>query len=253
MYFLFSKLLTFLLSPFFWVIILLFIALFAKKANKKRNFLIISILVLFIFSNAFLSNEVTNLWEAKPVKLTNVGKYDYAIVLGGFSSYDTTYSKVKFHEASDRMWQALQLYHLKKVKKLFISGGSGKLMHQDESEADKVKAYLISINVPESDIIMEMTSRNTHENASNTALWLKKHHPNAQCLLVTSASHMRRALGCFKKENVNVTSFATNYYAEKRTFEFDKLVIPSVEVLMSWQATIKEMFGYLTYKIMRYC
>jgi uncharacterized SAM-binding protein YcdF (DUF218 family) len=253
MFFLFSKLLSFLLSPFFWVIILLFFALFAKKANKKRNYLILSILLLFLFSNAFLSNEMANLWEAKPVPLNNVGKYDYAIVLGGFSAYDTTYAKVKFFESSDRLWQALQLYHLKKVKKIFISGGSGKLMHQEETEADKVKAFLISLNVPECDIVMEMTSRNTHENAMNTALWLKKHHSNAKCLLVTSAGHMRRAMGCFRKENVNVTSYPTHYFAARRTYEFDRLVIPSVEVLMGWQGTIKEMFGYLTYQVMRYC
>jgi uncharacterized SAM-binding protein YcdF (DUF218 family) len=205
-----------------------------------------------VFSNAFLSNEVNNLWEAKPVKINNIGTFDYAIVLGGFSSYDTVYSKMKFSEASDRLWQALQLYHQKKVKKLFISGGSGKLMHQDETEADKVKTFLISLHVPEDDIILEMTSRNTHENAANTALWLKKHHPNAKCLLVTSASHMRRAIGCFKKEKVNVTSFATNYYAEKRKFEFDGLVIPSAEIILGWQNTLREIVGFLTYKIIRY-
>ncbi len=253
MFFLLSKLLSFILAPYFWFITLLFIALFTKKANKKRNYIMVAIAVLFIFSNTFLSNEINNLWEAKPLKTSNIGHFDYAIVLGGFSSYDTTYSKVKFLDASDRLWQALQLYHLKKVNKLMISGGSGKLLHQDESEADKVKAFLISLNVPEKDIIMEITSRNTHENAVNTASWLKKHHPNAQCLLVTSAGHMRRALGCFKKANVNVTSFSTNYYAEPRSLEFDKLILPSADVIAGWQATIKEMVGFVTYKIMRYC
>jgi uncharacterized SAM-binding protein YcdF (DUF218 family) len=227
-------------------------ALFSKQASRKKKFLIFGLLILYLFSNKFIFNEVGHKWEVPLSKLENVGKYDYAIVLGGFSSFDTTCAKIKFNEASDRLWQGLQLYYQKKVRKIFISGGSGSVLHQDETEADKVKAFLLSIHVPESDIIMEMTSRNTHENAVNTQAWLKKHDPGARCLLVTSAAHMRRAKGCYKKEEVNVTPYAAHMLSDPRRFDFDILILPQAIILDYWSSLFKEWVGYATYFALGY-
>jgi uncharacterized SAM-binding protein YcdF (DUF218 family) len=252
MFFLFSKLLFFLLTPIFWVFSLLCIALFSKQVTRKKKFVVISILLLYLFSNKFLFNEVERKWDIPLTKLENVGNYDYAVVLGGFSSFDTTYAKVKFSEASDRMWQGLQLYYQKKVRKILISGGSGSVLHQDETEADKVKAFLLSINVPDSDIIMEMTSRNTHENAVFTQAWLKKHDPGARCLLVTSAAHMRRAMGCYKKEGINVTPYSSHQISDMRKFDYDILILPQAITLDYWNSLIKEWVGYVAYKVVGY-
>lgn len=252
MFFLFSKLLFFLITPIFWVFALLCMAIFGKQTKRKKIYFIIGIALLYLFSNKFLFNEVARKWETSFTKTENIGKYDYAIVLGGFSTYDTAYSKVKFTETSDRLWQALQLYYQKKVKKLFISGGSGSLLHQDESEADKIKAFLVSINFPESDVIMEMTSRNTRENAINTAMWLKKHDPAARCLLVTSAAHMRRAMGCYKKTGINVTPYTTHQISGPRKFDFDILLLPQSSALYDWDSLIKEMVGCLVYAVVGY-
>jgi len=97
-----------------------------------------------------------------------------------------------------------------------------------------------------------MTSRNTHENAVNTATWLKNHHPGARCLLITSACHMRRALGCFKKERVNITPYITNKISGPRKFDFDILLLPQGSALYNWEPLIKEMVGYLVYKLVGY-
>jgi uncharacterized SAM-binding protein YcdF (DUF218 family) len=252
MFFLLSKLLLFLITPVFWIFALLCIGLFSKQPRRKRTYLILCVVFLYLFSNKFLFNEVAQKWEPPFTKIENVDKYDYAIVLGGFSTYDSAFMKVKFTETSDRLWQSLQLYYQKKVKKLFISGGSGSVYHQDESEADKVKAFLLSINIPDSSVIMEMTSRNTHENAVNTASWLKKHHRGSRCLLVTSGTHMRRALGCFKKAGVNVTPYTTNKVSNSRKFDFDILILPQAGALYEWEVLIKEWVGCVAYKIAGY-
>jgi len=252
MFFLFSKILLFIISPFIWILTLSLFALFTKKPNRKRNYLIFGAIIFILFSNEFLCNEALRKWEAPFTKFENLDSYDYAILLGGFSSYDTTYSKVSFNEASDRFCQTLQLYQQKKVKKIFITGGSGRILHQDLTEADKVKTFLISLNIPEADIIIEAISRNTHENAENTAKYLKKHDPGARCLLVTSAIHIPRALGCFKKVGLNVTPYSTNKITEKRNLDFDTLVLPKPYVLSQWDSLIKEWVGYFTYKIAGY-
>ena len=144
MFFFLSKLLTFLLSPLVWVFVLLFMASFTRKTKRRKKFLIIGIFLLYFFSNEFICNEVYRCWEYPFNKFDKGETYDYAIILGGYSTFDTAYSRVKFTEATDRFIQSYQLYQQGKVKKLFLTGGSGSVLHQDETEADKVKDFLIS-------------------------------------------------------------------------------------------------------------
>lgn len=252
MFFLFSKLLSIFLSPFTWILILIIFSVFIKKANKKRNFLIFAIVLLIVFSNQFILNTVYKHWETPPVSLDKIKTHDYAIVLGGFSSYDTTYKKLKLTEAGDRIWQTMQLYYQKKARKIFISGGSGKLLRQDLTEADKVKQVLILMHIPEKDIIIDPVSRNTHENALNTAGWLKKHDPKATCILITSASHMPRALKCFQKQGLSVFPYSSNWNYDVNNLSLDVLLIPSVDVLKGWDVLLKELSGYIIYKVIGY-
>jgi len=178
--------------------------------------------------------------------------YDYAIVLSGFSSFDTAFSRIKFNEAADRFIQSYQLYQQGKVKKLFISGGSGSVLHQDETEADKVKDFLISLKVPEQDIVIDKASRNTHENATYTADWLAINDPNARCLLVTSATHMRRALACYKHVGVNVAPYTTHRLTDPQKYDPETLFIPNGRNLYKWDVVLKEMAGIVMYKIAGY-
>ena len=252
MFYILSKLFASLITPIVWVIILLIAALFVKKAKHKKRLLISGIIVLYFFSNPFICNEACNLWEYPFTKLDNGVTYDYAIVLGGYSTYDTAFSRLKFDEVADRFIQSYQLYQQGKVKKLFLTGGSGSVFYQNETEADKAKDFLISLKVPEQDIIMEKSSRNTHENAIYTAQWLLKHDPSAKCLLVTSAAHMRRGLGCYKKAGVNVTPYTTDRLTEQRKYDPDNLFIPKARSLTKWDSIIKEMIGNAVYKVVGY-
>jgi uncharacterized SAM-binding protein YcdF (DUF218 family) len=252
MFFLFSKVLAFVISPLTWIFTLLLFALFSKKPNRKRNLTIFAVIALFLFSNEFLINEAFSKWEFKAVQLNKTDKFDYAIVLGGFSSYDTSYSRMQLNDAGDRIWQALRLYKEKKVRKLFITGGSGSLLHQDIPEAEKVKTFLLSLEIPEKDIIIESLSRNTHENAKYTMEWLKKHDPKAKCILVTSASHMKRAFGCFRKYDQSVIAYPTNFRAESRKYDADILIVPDSKTLFEWDILLKEIVGYYIYKVVGY-
>lgn len=252
MFFILSKLLTFLLSPLVWVFVLLTIAWFTGKAKRRKKFLIFGIFILYLFSNEFICNEVYRGWEYPFTELEKTETYDYAVVLGGYSSFDTTYLRVRFSDAADRFIQSYQLYLQGKVKILFLTGGSGSVLHQDETEADKVKDFLISLKVPEQDIIMDKVSRNTHENAAITADWMAKNDPNASCLLVTSATHMRRALGCYKKVGLKVTPYTTHRLTDPRKFDPDTLFLPNSRNLSKWDVILKEFVGILIYKVVGY-
>ena len=68
----------------------------------------------------------------------------------------------------------------------------------EKSEAILTRELLIRLGVPDSAIIVEPASRNTYENALFTREILKEKYPNAtpRLLLITSAWHMRRSMGC---------------------------------------------------------
>ena len=107
--------------------------------------------------------------------------------------------------------------------------------------------------VPETDILYEDKSRNTHENAQFTKQLLAGQPQLKKLLLVTSAFHMRRAKACFEKEGVNVDHFTTDFYTTDRFFTLDKLLIPQEVYLYQWQILFHEILGDITYRIVGYC
>src|SRR5476651_798274 len=85
MYFIFSKLLIYLLFPLSWVFFLLVIFLTAKDRKRKRRYLAAAIITLYIFSNSFLFNLFAKCWDVPAYNLKPGESYSCAIVLGGFS------------------------------------------------------------------------------------------------------------------------------------------------------------------------
>jgi uncharacterized SAM-binding protein YcdF (DUF218 family) len=60
-------------------------------------------------------------------------------------------------------------------------------------EAQDMAEFLKGIGCPEKALVLEGRSRNTYENAVESAAWLRE-HGKKKVLLVTSAFHMRRAV-----------------------------------------------------------
>lgn len=216
--------------------------------------MVIAIFVFtYLLSNSFITEEVIRKWETPvtPVKQIQY-TFDVGIVLGGFSSFDTTINRLQFHRSGDRMWQALYLYKTGKVKKLLITGGSGSLLHRKDTEADRVYTFLQKLGVPAKDLIMEAKSRNTRENAVETAKIINASMPDANCILITSALHMKRAMGCFNKVHLKVIPYSTDFLAKPRRWDPDKLLVPNPESLGDWTSLLREIMGFYTYKMMGY-
>jgi uncharacterized SAM-binding protein YcdF (DUF218 family) len=209
--------------------------------------------MLYFFSNKFLFNETVRKWEGpKTESISTLGTFDIGIVLGGFSSYDSITRRYQLNESGDRIWQALYLYKTGKVKKLLITGGSGSILHKTETEADKAAQYLLKMGVFEKDLIIETNSRNTRENAVESAKIINSVHPDARCLLITSAFHMKRSMGCFTKVHLDVTPYKTDFISKRRNWDPDNLLLPKPESLMGWEKIIKEFVGIYAYKLAGY-
>jgi len=252
MFFYLSKLLMFLITPVVWIVVCLFISLLSKKRARKKTYLIAALLILLFFSNGFILDEFMRKWEMPATKYEDLKKYDYGIILSGMITYDSYYDRLDFKQSADRLFQAVELYKKKYIKKIFITGGSGSILKPDFQESRYLKDYLIIIGIPEKDILIEVNSRNTRENAVETAKILLPENKNADYLLITSAFHMRRALKCYDKVGIHADPYCTNRYSGPRKFVFDHLFIPDSGTLMTWTLLIHEIAGYVTYAVFGY-
>ncbi len=210
--------------------------------------------MLLLFSNDFVTNEIVMLWELPATPLSEIKKeYAIGIVLTGVTKGNMTPNdRVYFQRGADRVTHALQLYRLGKIKKILISGGSGSLQERNRQEADEIADALILMGVPKEDILVENQSRNTHESAEAVRAMLKDSVSSSDCLLITSAFHMRRSRGCFKKAGWSIDTFTTDFISHERKFTLDVLFIPRVDALLNWTIISREWVGMVAYKVMGY-
>ena len=249
MFFLFSKIFSFLIDPFFWIIAFLLFSFFHRRKYLRRRFLTFGLLFLLIFSNSFIYNFINEKWCVKPNSLKT--EYEYGILMGGMINLRSDENNILFSNNNDRLLNTLDLFSKGIIKKILISGASGSLT-SELKEAQILKKYLIKIGIPDTCVLAENSSKNTYENAIYSEKLLNKIHPNQEirCLIITSDYHMRRSLACFKKTKLNVDPFVKKSKLEH--FDLEWIIIPQSSTLFSWKVLFHEIAGYYTYKIFNY-
>lgn len=242
------------LSPLTWIFALAILAFFAKDKIRKKKLVIASFIALYVFSNPFLVDECMRTWEVTTPDLKPTQKYKYAIVLGGMIWYDARQDKPQFMRGADRLFQTLPLLGKGQVEKLIITGGSGSISHPEEKEAAILKKYLLRCGYADSSVIIENESRNTRENALFTKHLLDSLHIKDSVLFVTSAFHLRRAVGCFAKVGItDLVLYPTDRYSGPRKFNIDFLFIPNPDAMEEWSLLLHEITGWFIYKMKGYC
>jgi uncharacterized SAM-binding protein YcdF (DUF218 family) len=225
-----------------------------KKQPWRKRFFWTGFILLMFFSNDFVSNEMMKAWEVDPKPFNEMRPYTLGIVLtGATQSFLQPNDRVYFHRGADRVTHTIQLYKLGLIKKILVSGGTGLLLKDGEPEADKFKNVMIMAGVPEDDILIENKTRNTGE----SAIAVKKIIDSLQyepkdCLLITSAFHMRRSLACYNHAGLNVDSFSTDFYGVPRKFFLLSLLLPSIQGFIIWEKLFKEWTGLIAYKLAGY-
>ncbi len=251
MFFILSKILAFLFTPGFWVFALLVLAVTLPK--KRSQLLWWSLGVFYFFSNGFIINLASWAWEHPQETLPTSAKY--AVVLGGYSSFDKERNQVEFSGSADRIMVPLQWYHNNRIKGMILSGGSGELITQTYSQQEKVAHFLFDAGVAKADVVVEPNSKNTRENAVFTnALIDSLQIAQNELVLVTSAVHMRRALKCFEKAGLKLAAYPVDFNSESplEKLSFSSLFIPDMSALNGWNFLFHEWFGYVVYSVMGY-
>ena len=146
-------------------------------------------------------------------------------------------------EAADRVWQAARLWHAGRAPVIVASGGHDPQAHT-QSEAEAMRTLLLALGVPDQAILLEARSRNTRQNATDSAAVLAARDIR-RVLLVTSASHMARALSHFKSAGLEVIPVAADHesidFADLRRF------IPTADGLELSARALKEWVGQIVW------
>ena len=253
MFFLLSKVLDFVLLPTVWLVVFLIAALVARPPRQRRW--LVAALALTLFStNPFLVNELLLAWEPPPVALGALPRHaDAAVLLTGITNVGKSpHDRVYLGPGADRVTSALWLYRAGRVRRIIVSGGSGAVQAVARTEADDLTTLLRLAGVPNSAIIREEKSRNTRENALFTQKLVAARPELDTLILVTSAFHQRRAMGCFAKVGLHPIGFPAGYRSADRRLAPDAWLVPSPEAMANFSLLAHEVTGWLTYKVLGY-
>jgi len=253
MFFLLSKVFEFLLLPLTWIIVLLGMGIYNN--SKGRKMVLAAFLMLVFFTNPFLINVALQSWEVPGRKTSSIdAPYDVVVVLGGsMRYYNGELDRPVYSSSVDRMLQAIALYKQGKVKKILLSGGSGRVLFPGERESAILAGILDNAGIPPQDVIIENNSRNTWQNALESATLLKNGTFGSRVLLLTSAFHMRRSLACFAKAGIKCDPWSVDQRSGQGTFTPDRLILPEAAAMGLWDILMHEWFGVIFYKIAGYC
>lgn len=134
--------------------------------------------------------------------------------------------------------------------RLMFSGGSGGLYDDGIAESDIVSRFAGTLGVPEGRVIFEKRSRNTRENAVYSAE-IAKPQLGEHWLLVTSAWHMPRAVGCFRKAGFEVVAYPVDFRTSgpRDATRFNRF---ASDGLFQLDVIVKEWIGLIAYRLAGY-
>lgn len=174
------------------------------------------------------------------------------VVLGGAVEADTSIGRgqITVNDAGEREIALGDLARRYPKARLVFSGGAGSMREYAVSEAEVVSRYADTLGVPRDRLILEQRSRNTHENAVFSAQ-LVQPKPGERWLLVTSAWHMPRAMGCFREAGFPVVAYPVDYRTNwpRDAYRFASF---ASDGLSEFDIGVKEWIGLIAYRLTGY-
>lgn len=259
MFFLLSKILDVGLSPLCWAMALVALGLLAPRVPRPalalwmRRAPAAGLLLLYVFSIELVANALWRALEAPPLTTMREGEtYDVAVILGGMLEDRAlrAYGKPYYNDNVDRLIAARELLVTGKAQRALLSGGDGNLGQNGAEEATVLKQQLVDWGVEPARLIVEDRSRNTRENAVESAAILRR-EGWTKILLVTSAFHMPRALGCFRAVGLEPATLAVDLRSDQSPKGLADL-LPRTKSLHTSAAALRELAGQGIYRLRGY-
>lgn len=232
-----------LLLLFLFALILL---LFTQKQKLAKKCLSLTFILLLLLSILPVSEQIVQPLEAEHPPLINAQQnYEYILLLGSGGTADPKLPITGQLSATalSRFMEALRIYHANPNAKLVVSGsGFGDL----KSHAQLVEELAITMNIPAKQIIRLDDSKDTDHEARVMSEIIRA----KKAVLVTSATHIDRALRLFYKYGTAPDVAPANYLLPKRLSQRPSYYyIPSPYLLYANQIVWHEYLGRLQNKL----
>ncbi|MBW2536257.1 MAG: YdcF family protein [Deltaproteobacteria bacterium] len=256
MYFVLSKLLGWLTDPLRLALTLAAVAAVLYWRHRlprvRRGLLVAALAVLWLSSTGAVSSLLCNLLESRHPRPTRLERAPAAIVMltGQTDDARVSPSYYELTESSDRFVETLRLARRYPGARVLLSGGSGALIEKGRQREASVLARLArEIGLEPGRLLVDDRSRNTRENAVESARLLDQHGLRHPVLLVTSAVHMPRAVACFREAGQTVIPWPVDY--QRHGFGLGAF-LPKSDPLLRNRMALHEIAGLLAYWIMGY-
>ena len=190
------------------IIIGIFLLWFTRKHRIGRTFVGIGIVLLVCFSYSAIPNALLKPLEYgyPPIAVDDLEGVKWVVVLGGGHISDPRLSANSQLSGAtlSRLVEGIRVYRLLPGSKLILSGGSS---FGKTPNAEVVADAALALGVDKSDIVLEMLSRDTKDEA----MFIRKMVIDEPLVLVTSAAHMPRSMALFQRHGMNPIAAPTDY------------------------------------------
>jgi uncharacterized SAM-binding protein YcdF (DUF218 family) len=241
---------TALVSPLGLVLGLLALAFaLARFRRTARALLALAMLALWVMSTPLAARAAASLLERQypPVPVASLPASDVIIVLGGVTGSPwPPRQDVELRAGADRLLLAADLMRAGKAPRLLLTGGLVE-PGQTLSEAEQMRSVLVRFGVDPAAIVLEPRAGDTAQNALFSAeLMAAKAWRTA--ILVTSGTHMPRAVAAFARAGVAVTPAPTDIVAVTAPPGLADY-LPDARAFAEASGVIKEAVGYVYYML----
>lgn len=146
------------------------------------------------------------------------GAPDGIVVLGGAISPELSriFGWPVVNADAGRVFAIARLARAYPEARIIYSGGDASLGGNKTAEADYLLPLLDSLGIARDRVMLEARSRNTAENAAFSKA-IAQPKPGERWLLVTSAQHMPRAVGCFRRVGFAVEAYPVAWHSGPKT------------------------------------
>ncbi|UJX45522.1 YdcF family protein [Xanthobacter sp. YC-JY1] len=215
-FFTLSKLFWFAIAPSNALVLLGGLGLVLALARTRRagmGLLAVSVIGWAVLGFSPIANYLLNPLEERFPIYRGDGPVTGVIILGGAEVPEVGLARgvPAFANAGERAIAFGALARKHPEARLAFIGGSGQLFSDGvASEARMMQITLPDLGIAPDRVEYEVNSRNTAENAEFSKEMLKP-SPGERWLLVTSAFHMPRAVGCFRKAGFDVVPYPVDF------------------------------------------
>jgi len=252
MFFIVSKLVSWLIDPMTWVVgglIMAAIGVLSSRSVLIQSGIIVALWLVFLIGWTPISQYCLRQLE---ISVPNPS-IDYAsvagiIVLGGAidaPSSPMISRDIPLNSNAERMTRTVELAKHYPHLPIIFTGDSSALRGSYQSEAQLAAQFFQDQGIKNERIIVEARSRNTLENARYCSYLISSRRP---WVIVTSAYHMHRSLQVFRRYHLNVVPLSVDF---RSPADLEWLDFSFEQGYSRWKLVLHERVGEFVYRYVK--